>query len=94
MAEIRVSAKSPATAVAGSIAHVLREEKQADVQAIGVAAVYQAIKAIIIARDYLLCEGIDVVCLPKFVQLDIQGLERTGLRITVTIRSQGAPMSE
>ena len=54
MAElIRVSATSRSTAVAGAIAGVMRQQRYAEVQAIGASAVNQAIKAIAIARGYL-----------------------------------------
>ena len=73
MAIIKVAARSRPGAVAGAIAGVIREGKQADVQAIGAGAVNQATKAVIIARAYLGEDGIDVICLPTFVELEIDG---------------------
>ncbi|MCO6453084.1 MAG: stage V sporulation protein S [Caldilineales bacterium] len=83
MEVIKVSARSRSTAVAGAIAGVIREHRQADVQAIGASAVNQAVKAIAIARGYLLEDGIDIACMPIFRDVDIQGLERTAVRFTV-----------
>ncbi|MCP4168440.1 MAG: stage V sporulation protein S [Chloroflexi bacterium] len=80
---IKVSARSRSTAVAGAIAGVTRESQYAEVQAIGASAVNQAIKAIAIARGYLQEDNIDIVCIPIFVEVDIQGLERTAVRLTV-----------
>jgi stage V sporulation protein S len=86
MTIIKVAARSRPGAVAGAIAGVIREGKQADVQAIGAGAVNQAIKAVIIARAYLGEDGIDVICLPTFVELEIDGQERTAIRLVVEPR--------
>lgn len=83
---IKVSARSRTASVAGAIAGVVRENKKAEVQAIGAGAVNQAVKAIAIARGYLLEEGVDVVCVPHFVEVDIDEQERTALRISVEPR--------
>lgn len=83
---IKVSATSRSTAVAGAIAGVVREHGRADVQAIGAGAVNQAIKAAAIARGYLLLDGIDVVLIPSFGEVDIEGAERTAIRFAVEPR--------
>lgn len=80
---IKVSARSRSTAVAGAIAGVTREYGYAEVQAIGASAVNQAVKATAIARGYLQEDGIDIVCAPVFTDVDIQGLERTAVRLVV-----------
>ncbi|MBK9050283.1 MAG: stage V sporulation protein S [Chloroflexi bacterium] len=83
---IKVSARSRTASVAGAIAGVVRENKRAEVQAIGAGAVNQAVKAIAIARGYLLEEGVDVICVPHFVEVDIDDQERTAVRILVEPR--------
>jgi stage V sporulation protein S len=83
---IKVSAKSRSTAVAGAIAGVIREVGRAEVQAIGAGAVNQAIKAVAIARGYLALEGIDIVCAPAFTDVDIEGQERTAIKMVVEPR--------
>lgn len=83
---IRVSAKSRSTAVAGAIAGVVREQGYADVQAIGAGAVNQAIKAATIARSFLREDGLDVILIPSFTDVEIDGQERTALRFTVEPR--------
>jgi stage V sporulation protein S len=83
---IRVSAKSRSTAVAGAIAGVVREQGRADVQAIGAGAVNQALKAAAIARGFLALDGIDVVLVPSFADVDIGGQQRTAIRISVEPR--------
>ncbi len=83
---VKVSARSRSTAVAGAIAGVVREHGRAEVQAIGAGAVNQAIKAIAIARGYLALDGIDVICIPAFVEVDIEGQERTAIKFIVEPR--------
>ncbi|OGO08988.1 MAG: stage V sporulation protein S, partial [Chloroflexi bacterium RBG_13_66_10] len=70
---IKVSAESRTSAVAGAIAGVIREHGRAEVQAIGAGAVNQAVKAAAIARGYLHEEGVEIVCLPEFTSVDIDG---------------------
>jgi stage V sporulation protein S len=84
---IKVSAKSRSTAVAGAIAGVIREVGRAEVQAIGAGAVNQAVKAVAIARGYLALEGMDVVCAPAFTEVDIEGQERTAIKLVVEPRT-------
>jgi stage V sporulation protein S len=83
---IRVSAKSRSPAVAGAIAGVVREHGRADLQAIGAGAVNQAVKAIAIARGFLLLDGLDVVSIPSFIDVEIDGLERTAIRFSIEPR--------
>jgi stage V sporulation protein S len=83
---IKVSAESRTSAVAGAIAGVVREHKRAEVQAIGAGAVNQAVKATAIARGYLHEDGLDVICIPEFTTVEIDGKERTAIRLVVEPR--------
>jgi stage V sporulation protein S len=83
---IKVAARSRSTAVAGAIAGVVRENGRAEVQAIGAGAVNQAIKATAIASGYLELDGIIIVCLPSFVEVEIDGQERTAIRLAIEPR--------
>ncbi|MFN8496761.1 MAG: stage V sporulation protein S [Anaerolineae bacterium] len=83
---IKVSGNSRTTAVAGAIAGVVREQRRAEVQAIGAGAVNQAIKAVAIARSYLSEDGIDAICVPSFADVQIGDQERTALRLVVEPR--------
>lgn len=85
---IKVSAKSRSTAVAGAIAAVIREHHFAEVQAIGAGAVNQAVKALAIARGYLTRDEIDIVFVPYFTEVDIDGQERTAVRFNVETRPE------
>ncbi len=86
MTVIKVSSQSRTSAVAGAIAGVMREHRRAEVQAIGAGAVNQAIKAVAIARGYLQEDGLDVICIPEFTSVEIDGKERTALRLVIEPR--------
>ena len=89
MAElIKVSAQSRSTAVAGAVAGVMREQGYAEMQAIGASAINQAIKAVTIARGYLEQDNIDLVVVPSFTEVEIEGNERTALRLSVFKRPE------
>ena len=83
---IKVSANSRTSAVAGAIAGVIREHKRAEVQAIGAGAVNQAVKALVLATDYLKNDGIDVVFVPEFADVTIDDKVRTAIKLVVEPR--------
>jgi stage V sporulation protein S len=83
---IKVSATSRTSAVAGAIAGVIREHQHADVQAIGASAVNQAVKALALARGYLAEDGYDIVSVPYFVDVVIEGKIRTAIKFCVDPR--------
>lgn len=84
---IKVSANSRTSAVAGAIAGVIREHKRAEVQAIGAGAVNQAVKALVLASSYLKNDGIDVVCVPEFVDVEIEDKVRTAIKLVIEPRN-------
>lgn len=80
---IKVSSTSRTAAVAGSIAHTVREGKTPIIRAIGAGAVNQAVKALAVARGYLQEEGIDLAASPAFVELEVDDKDRTALEFEV-----------
>ena len=80
---LKVSSKSNPASVASALAAVVKEEGGAELQAIGAGAVNQTMKAIAIARGYLAIAGKDIVCIPAFSDVYINGMERTALRFVV-----------
>jgi stage V sporulation protein S len=80
---LKVSAHSNPNSVAGALAGVLREKPTAELQAIGAGATNQAVKAIAIARSYLRASEIDLVCVPEFTDVEIDGNVRTAIRLLV-----------
>jgi Uncharacterized protein conserved in bacteria len=83
IAILKVAADSRPPAVAGAIAGAIREQGKVDVRAIGASAVNQAVKAVAIARGYLMPEGIDIVCIPSFAEVMIDGQERTAIHLEI-----------
>jgi len=84
---LKVSAKSSPNAVAGALAAVLRERETAELQAVGAGAINQAVKAVAIARSYLKPSQLDLTCVPSFIEVEINGNERTGLSLGIARRS-------
>jgi len=80
---LKVSSKSNPNAVAGALAGVIRERGSAEMQAIGAGAINQAIKAIAIARGFVAPSGIDLVCVPAFTDIQIDGEERTAIKLII-----------
>ncbi len=87
MEVLKVAAKSNPNSVAGALAGVIREQGMAEMQAIGAGAINQAIKAIAIARGFVAPSGIDLVCVPAFVDVEIYGVEKTAIKLIVSPRS-------
>ncbi|MBC7319256.1 MAG: stage V sporulation protein S [bacterium] len=86
MTTLKVSAKSNPNSVAGALAGVIREEGSVEMQAIGAGAVNQAVKAIAIARGFLAPSGIELICIPAFVNVEIDNEERTAIKFIVEPR--------
>lgn len=83
MEVLKVSATSKPKSVAGALAAVLREKGSVEIQAVGAGAVNQSVKAIAIARGFVAPNGIDLVCIPAFSEIDIDGEERTAMRFII-----------
>ncbi len=86
MEVLRVSAHSNPKSVAGALAAVLRDKNRAELQAVGAGAVNQAIKAIAITRGYVAPNGVDLICIPAFAEIQIDGEERTAIKFIVEPR--------
>jgi stage V sporulation protein S len=83
---LKVSSQSKPKLVAGALAAVLRDRGTVEVQAVGAGAVNQAVKAIAIARGFVAPNGIDVVSVPAFSDVTIEGEERTAIKFKVEAR--------
>ena len=86
MEVLRVSTKSNPNSVAGALAGVLREKGTAELQAVGEGALNQAVKAVAIARGFVAPSGIDLVCVPAFADIEIDGEERTAIKLIIESR--------
>ncbi len=66
--------------------YVLREKGTAELQAVGAGALNQAVKAVAIARGFVAPSGIDLVCVPAFADIEIDGEERTAIKLIIESR--------
>ena len=83
---LKVSSKSIPNSVAGALAEVVRTNGNAEIQAIGAGAINQAIKAVAIARGFLAPSGVDLICIPAFADIEVNGEKRTAIRLIVESR--------
>ena len=83
---LKVATKSNPNSVAGALAGVLREKGAAEIQAIGAGALNQAVKAVAIARGFVAPSGMDLICIPAFTDIEIDGEERTAMKLIVEPR--------
>jgi stage V sporulation protein S len=83
---LKVSSHSNPNSVAGALAGVIREQGMAEMQTVGAGALNQAVKAIAIARGFVAPSGVDLICMPAFADIEINGEERTAIRILVEPR--------
>ncbi|MBS6043870.1 MAG: stage V sporulation protein S, partial [Clostridium baratii] len=77
MEVLKVSTKSNPNSVAGALAAIIKEKNIVEIQAVGAGAINQAIKAIAIARGFVAPSGKDIICVPAFTDIEIDGEERT-----------------
>ena len=83
MEVLKVSASSKPNLVAGALAAMIRENGAVEIQTIGAGALNQAVKAVAIARGFIAPSGIDIVCIPAFADVEIDGEKRTAIKLIV-----------
>jgi len=83
---LKVSSKSSPNSVAGAIAGIIRTEDRVQIQTIGAGALNQTIKAIAIARGYIAPTGQEIICIPFFKDIDVNGEVKTAIVLTVEVR--------
>jgi stage V sporulation protein S len=91
MEVLKVSSKSNPNSCAGAMAGVIRHSGAVEVQVVGAGALNQAVKAIAIARGYLAPSGLDLVCVPTFADIEIDGQSRTAIRLLIEDRARRIP---
>ena len=86
---LKISSKSNPNSVAGAIAGLVKESNKAEMQAIGAGALNQAVKAVAIARGFVAPSGVDLVCIPAFAEVEVEGEEgvkiETPSQTTITV---------
>ena len=83
MDTLKVSSKSNPNSVAGALTNVCRDKGKVEIQAIGAGALNQAIKGVAIARGFVAPSGKNLVCIPAFTDISIDGEERTAIKLIV-----------
>jgi stage V sporulation protein S len=91
---LKVSTRSSPNAVAGALAAVVRASGAVELQVVGAGALNQAIKAIAIARGFVVEQGLDLACRPTFADVTIDGEARTAIRLLVEPQGDGVEISE
>lgn len=87
MEKIKVSGMSKPASVAGAIAGIIRNGNEVvEIQAIGAGAVNQGIKAIAIARGFLASSGVDLVCVPSFTNVVVNGDNKSAVILKVRVQ--------
>ena len=86
MEVLKVSTKSNPNSVAGALAAIIKEKNIVEIQAVGAGAINQAVKAIAIARGFVAPSGKDIVCVPAFTDIEINGEERTAIKLIIQPR--------
>ena len=83
METLKVRSKSNPNSIAGALANVLKEKNTVEIQAIGAGALNQAIKAIAIARGFVAPSAKNLICIPAFTDIMIDGEERTAIKLII-----------
>ena len=86
MEVLKVSTKSNPNSVAGALAAIIKEKTVVEIQAVGAGAINQAVKSIAIARGFVAPSGKDIVCIPAFTDIQIDGESRTAIKLIVQPR--------
>lgn len=93
MEALKVSSKSNPNSCAGALAAVIRTAGLVEIQVVGAGALNQAVKAVAIARSFLAPGGVDLVCVPVFADIEIDGQSRTAIRLLVEDRHRRRPVT-
>ncbi len=80
---LKVSTKSKPSSVAGALANAFKAKSVVEMQAIGAGALNQAIKSVAIARGYVAPTGKDLIVVPAFSDILIEGEEKTAIKLIV-----------
>ena len=80
---LKVSSKSNPSKVAGAIANIYRENKEVEIQTIGAGSLNQAIKAIAICRGFVAPTGDNLVVIPAFNDIIINGEQKTAIKLII-----------
>ena len=85
---LRCKTSTDANKLAGSIYSTYQANKGEDIyiRVIGAGALNQAVKAVAIARGFVAPAGVDLICFPAFAEVEVEGEDRTGIKLIVESR--------
>lgn len=86
MEVLKVSSKTQVAKLAGAIASFIREEGKVELQAVGAGAINQAVKAVAVARGFVIASGLELVLIPSFSIIEVDGEEKTAIEFVVEPR--------
>lgn len=86
---MKVKSTTGVNQLAGAIAYEIRESGKVELEAIGPAAVNQAVKAVIVARGYLIPQGISIAIEPSFEVIEQEDRETTIIHMAVKEELRG-----
>lgn len=81
-----MAADSDVKALAGALVAAFRMRGKVEMQAVGAGAVNQAVKAIAVSRGYVAPNGINLVFIPAFSEITINGETKTAIKLLVQER--------
>jgi len=85
MEVLRVASKTEAKAVANAIASIMSKgHAKLEMESIGAGALNEAVKGVIIARGMLTTQGIELKVIPSFINKEVDGILKTGIKLLVT----------
>ena len=84
MEKFKVTSSTSPGKLAGAIANVIREGSDGiEIAAVGAGAANQTVKAVAVARGYLVPCGTDIVIVPSFKDVILSGVEKTSIVMEV-----------
>ena len=83
---LKAGSKSNPNSIAGCIAGLIKQGEQVELQCVGAGALNQGIKAIIIAKSFLIASGYEIVINTSFKELDIDGINRTCIKLKLEVK--------
>jgi stage V sporulation protein S len=85
---LRVASSSNPKSVAGAIIAILEQTGKLALLAVGAGAVNQSVKAIAIARSYMITRNISLAAKISFARTFIDGFEKTAIKFVITPTKQ------
>ena len=87
---LKVSSISDPAKVGGAVANIMKEEyakcgnrASVELRALGAQAVSQAVKSVIIARGFLATAGMNIYCIPAYIDDDVNGEKKSITKFTI-----------